>query len=78
MQFGRKKREIWLGNSDFWIQQVKIGQGAPVATNEHDLLLALISQQKVPRLLWLKFLIAFDVILIAPQGVYVSLFPKRF
>ncbi len=43
MQFEREKREIWLGNSDFRIQLVKISHHALVATSEHDLLLALIS-----------------------------------
>ena len=50
MQIRCENCEIWLGNSDFQIQRDKMSQNAPVATNEHDLLLALILQPKVPSL----------------------------
>ena len=50
MQIRCENCKIWLGNSDFQIQRDKVSQNAPVATNEHDLLLALILQPKVPSL----------------------------
>ena len=45
MQIKRENREIWLGNRDFRIQRVELSQNASVATNEHNLLLALISMR---------------------------------